>query len=244
MEQQLERERSQAKAAEQKLATKESENAQLRERISRLYEQGQSSPVFTQVTGLKMFDFEVVMVNAKGEEVQRERKQAQYDTEDLGNDITLEIVSIPGGKFLMGSPEGEKDSNDRERPQHEVTVPSFFMGKYLITQAQWRAIAERTNLKVERDLDPNPSHFKGDNRPVEQVNWYEADEFCKRLSKLTGRKYSLPSEAEWEYACRSVISYQSRSVARYEAISVTSEELTLYERNTFAETHTIHTSEF
>ncbi|MCH2049556.1 MAG: formylglycine-generating enzyme family protein, partial [Trichodesmium sp. ALOHA_ZT_67] len=96
-----------------------------------------------------------------------------------------------------------------ERPQHQVTVPSFFMGKYPVTQGQWKAIATRTDIKVERDLDPEPSHFKEPyesidrwQRPVEQVNWNQAVEFCKRLSKLTGRKYRLPSEAEWEYACR------------------------------------------
>ena len=86
------------------------------------------------------------------------------------------------------------------------------MGKYPITQAQWQAIASRTDLKVERDLDLDPSHFKdlskrGESptrwdRPVERINWYDAVEFCARLSKLTGREYRLPSEAEWEYACR------------------------------------------
>ena len=74
------------------------------------------------------------------------------------------------------------------------------MGKYPVTQAQWKAIASLS--KVERDLKPSPSRFKGDNRPVERVNWYEAVEFCARLSNLTGREYRLPSEAEWEYACR------------------------------------------
>ncbi|NEP86969.1 MAG: formylglycine-generating enzyme family protein [Okeania sp. SIO2C2] len=83
------------------------------------------------------------------------------------------------------------------------------MGKYPITQGQWRAIASRTDLKVNLDLDPEPSRFKEPyedidrwERPVERVNWYEAVEFCERLSKLIGRKYRLPNEAEWEYACR------------------------------------------
>ena len=87
-----------------------------------------------------------------------------------------------------------------------VTVPPFFMGKYPITQAQWKAIASRTDLKVKQDLYFNPAYFKdrpdSDRRPVEQVNWYDAIEFCARLSKLTVREYRLPSEAEWEYACR------------------------------------------
>ncbi|NEN94232.1 MAG: formylglycine-generating enzyme family protein [Moorea sp. SIO3I7] len=114
------------------------------------------------------------------------------------------MVAIPGGTFTMGSPESEKNSYDYERPQHNVTLQAFFMGKYPVTQAQWNAIALMTDLKVERDLDPDPSSFKGDNRPVETVNWYEAVEFCDRLSQLTGREYRLPSEAEWEYACRGV----------------------------------------
>jgi formylglycine-generating enzyme required for sulfatase activity len=150
--------------------------------------------------------FDVVKVNAKGQEVEREKAEASYFTQDLGNGITLEMVAIPGGTFLMGSSTNEKDSYEDERPQHEVTVPPFAMGKYPITQSQWRAIASRPDLKVEKDLDLNPAHFKdrpdSDRRPVEQVNWYDAVEFCARLSKLTVREYRLPSEAEWEYACR------------------------------------------
>lgn len=106
----------------------------------------------------------------------------------------------------MGSSPNEKYSFDDEHPQHQVSVPPFFMGKYPITQAQWKEVASRTDLKVERDLDLNPAYFKdrpdSDRRPVEQVNWYDAVEFCARLSILTGREYRLPSEAEWEYACR------------------------------------------
>ncbi len=117
---------------------------------------------------------------------------------DLGNGVTLDMVSIPGGKFMMGSPEGEGEYS--ENPQHEVTVRSFFMGKYPVTQAQWKAIASLP--KIERDLEPNPSRFKGDHRPVEYVSWDDAVEFCARLSKRLGREYRLPSEAEWEYACR------------------------------------------
>ncbi len=74
------------------------------------------------------------------------------------------------------------------------------MGKYPVTQVQWKAIASLA--KVDRDLNPDPSCFKGDNRPVEQVSWHDAVEFCQRLSRETGTEYRLPSEAEWEYACR------------------------------------------
>ena len=118
----------------------------------------------------------------------------------LGNGITLEMVAIPGGTFLMGSPQDEKDSFGDERPQHEVNVPPFFIGKYPITQSQWKEIA--ATAKIDIDLETNPSNFKGDELPVERVNWYQATEFCKRLSRETKREYRLPSEAEWEYACR------------------------------------------
>jgi formylglycine-generating enzyme required for sulfatase activity len=109
------------------------------------------------------------------------------------------MVHIPGGSFLMGSLPGK--GRDNERPQHRVTVPGFWMGKYPVTQAQWRSIAALPSEQIE--LDASPSHFKGDNRPVDQVSWLQAIEFCQRLSKKTGNRYRLPSEAEWEYACRS-----------------------------------------
>jgi formylglycine-generating enzyme required for sulfatase activity len=151
-------------------------------------------------SNLQVFEFKTPTVNRRGEIIQQDTKLAQSYTEDLGNGITLNLVAIPGGNFMMGSPEGE--GNSSEKPQHEVTVPPFFMGKYPITQAQWRAIASLP--KVERELNPSPSRFQGNDRPVEQVSWYDAVEFCARLSKLTGKEYRLPSEAEWEYACRAL----------------------------------------
>jgi formylglycine-generating enzyme required for sulfatase activity len=120
--------------------------------------------------------------------------------ENLEDDISLEMVLIPGGSFEMGAAENELESNEDELPQHLVTVPTFFMGRYPITQAQWRAVAALPQEKKVLKVDP--SDFKGDDRPVESVNWHEAVEFCQRLSKKTGRNYRLPSEAEWEYACR------------------------------------------
>ncbi|MEI6445528.1 MAG: formylglycine-generating enzyme family protein [Nostocales cyanobacterium ELA583] len=127
-------------------------------------------------------------------------RTAQYFIEDLGNGIQLEMVMIPGGTFMMGSPKEEEDSNDDERPQHQVTIKAFCLGKYQVTQAQWKAVAAFPQVNKELKLDP--SRFKGDNRPVEQVSWEDAVEFCDRLSKHTKRQYRLPSEAEWEYACR------------------------------------------
>ncbi|GAX37341.1 bifunctional serine/threonine-protein kinase/formylglycine-generating enzyme family protein [Nodularia sp. NIES-3585] len=147
---------------------------------------------------LETFNFEVVTVDTAGREVNRDSLSAKCFAEKLSQTVTLEMVSIPGGSFMMGSPELEGDAD--ERPQHEVILPPFFMGKYPITQAQWRAVAALPQVK--QSLNPHPSKFKGSNRPVENVSWYEAVEFCARLSAKTGREYRLPSESEWEYACR------------------------------------------
>ncbi len=149
---------------------------------------------------LSQSEFEVVTVNAQGQEAQRQGGEARYFSEVLYQDVVLDMALIPAGSFIMGSPESEKDSANDERPQHEVYVKSFLMGKYPITQAQWRVVAAMPKVKLE--LKPDPSNFKGDDRPVEQVSWLEAVEFCQRLSRHTGREYRLPSEAEWEYACR------------------------------------------
>jgi formylglycine-generating enzyme required for sulfatase activity len=110
------------------------------------------------------------------------------------------MVKIPAGSFLMGSPEDEPERSEVEGPQHEVTLGAFWMAQTPITQAQWRAVAGWQ--KGGRDLESDPSEFKGANRPVERVSWHDAQEFCRRLSQRTGQRYGLPSEAQWEYACR------------------------------------------
>ncbi|MFM6880622.1 MAG: formylglycine-generating enzyme family protein, partial [Dolichospermum sp.] len=112
----------------------------------------------------------------------------------------IKMIAIPGGTFVMGSSKNEEGSKGEERPQHEVTVKPFSMGKYPVTQKQWRAVAELP--QVNQKLQPNPSRFKRANRPVEQVSWHDAIEFCARLSNHTKKPYRLPSEAQWEYACR------------------------------------------
>jgi len=120
--------------------------------------------------------------------------------EELGGGINLEMVLIQGNTFLMGSPIEEIDRQEDYENRHQVTLQSFFMSKYPVTQAQWQLIA--TLPKVDLELNLNPSYFKGANRPVEQVSWLEAKEFCARLSILKSCEYRLPNEAEWEYACR------------------------------------------
>ncbi|MEW6128140.1 MAG: formylglycine-generating enzyme family protein [Acidobacteriota bacterium] len=160
------------------------------------------------------FEFETVTMNLDGKLANRRKGQARYFVEDLKG-VRLEMVEIPAGTFLMGTSRAQADQEKAigqkpeggpysscvwEMPQHEVAVPSFYMGKYEVTQAQWKAVAKLP--KVSLKLDPDPSQAEGDNRPVEQISWDEAIEFCARLSKATGRRYRLPSEAEWEYACR------------------------------------------
>ncbi|MGB3691276.1 MAG: bifunctional serine/threonine-protein kinase/formylglycine-generating enzyme family protein [Spirulinaceae cyanobacterium] len=139
----------------------------------------------------KTFSFQTFTVNQYGKIIKGQRREAEYLQENLGNRVSLEMVKIPGGSFLMGSPSNEEKRFDSEGPQHQVNVPSFYMGKYAIDQNQWQAI-----------MGNNPARFKGENLPVENVSWFEAVEFCQKLSEQLGHKYYLPSESEWEYACR------------------------------------------
>jgi formylglycine-generating enzyme required for sulfatase activity len=149
---------------------------------------------------LKSFSFDVVTVDPRGAVTERGRQQANSFSEALGGGVALDMVSIPGGTFVMGSPDTEEGRFGEEGPQRNVEVPAFYMGKFEVTNAQWQAIANLPKVKI--DLNPNPSSFEGVNRPVQSVSLAEAVEFCARLSNKTGREYRLPSEAEWEYACR------------------------------------------
>jgi formylglycine-generating enzyme required for sulfatase activity len=142
----------------------------------------------------KEFTFEIITVDKQGKPSSKKSGKAYQKEEDLGNGVKLEMVYIPAGSFMMGSPsgEGDDDDDDDERPQHQVTFAKpFYMGKYAITQEQWQAV-----------MGNNPSYFKSGKRPVENVSWDDAVNFCQKLSEKTGKTYRLPSEAEWEYACR------------------------------------------
>ncbi|WP_392477406.1 SUMF1/EgtB/PvdO family nonheme iron enzyme [Nostoc sp. C110] len=179
---------------------------------------------------LETFEFDVVTVDTGGREVNRMSGNANFFAEELGKSVTLEMVSISGGTYMMGSPECEGDAD--ERPRHKVTVKPFFMGKFPVTQAQWRVVAALP--KVKQALNPNPSKFKGLDRPVENVSWYEAVEFCLRLSERTGRDYRLPSEAEWEYACRAgtTTSFHFGETITSELVSCTIETTSKFRRET------------
>ena len=111
---------------------------------------------------------------------------------DLGGGVTMKMVLIPAGHFLMGSPDSEQGHIKEEGPQHEVTLSRpFYLGVTEVTQAQFQAV-----------MGTNRSEFKGATNPVEMVSWYDATEFCKKLSEETGQAVRLPTEAELEYACR------------------------------------------
>jgi formylglycine-generating enzyme required for sulfatase activity len=137
------------------------------------------------------YEFEVVTVHSRGEVVQRLLRQAKLFIEPLGKDVFLDMVYIPGGIFLMGSP--LRYGYEDEHPQHPVSIAPFFMSKFTITQEQWLAVM-RKKLTWR---------FQGAKRPVDSVSWKDTQDFCYRLSKKVGRAYRLPGEAEWEYACRS-----------------------------------------
>jgi formylglycine-generating enzyme required for sulfatase activity len=112
-------------------------------------------------------------------------------TVDLGGGVKMEFVLIPPGSFMMGDEDGYRG----EKPVHKVTITKpFYLGKYEVTQEEWQAV-----------MGVNPSHFKGPRNPVEMVGWSECDAFLKKLNEKlgsSGAKFSLPTEAQWEYACR------------------------------------------
>ena len=151
---------------------------------------------------LQHFATSTCLLRQEGGRWSMERRSLQVEgyREELGEGVALTMVKIPAGSCLMGSPGNEPERSEDEGPQHEVTLGAFWMAQTPITQAQWRVVAGWQ--KVERDLKPDPSRFKGANRPVEQVSWFDALEFCRRLSQRTAQRYGLPSEAQWEYACR------------------------------------------
>jgi formylglycine-generating enzyme required for sulfatase activity len=157
-----------------------------------------------------IFDFIMVKVDESGKVIDRKTGQARRSIEDLGLGVKLEMVEIPSGEFWMGSTDAEAqaafaeikryypDADEgwfkAETPRHRVAVSPFFMGKYPVTQAQW--------MEVMGDLPEIPDDLRGDEYPVVMVSGEEAGDFCRELSRRTKRQYRLPTEAEWEYACR------------------------------------------
>ncbi len=147
--------------------------------------------------------------------------------EDLGNDVKIEMIKLEGGIFEMGAAPTEPNYNKDER-QHTVKVSPFYIGKYEITQAQWKAVAALPPVNIQLKVDP--AKFKGDSLPVENISWEEAVEFCTRLSKATGKHYRLPTESEWEYA--------ARAGTRTE-YPENLDDVAWYEKNAEGKTHTV-----
>jgi formylglycine-generating enzyme required for sulfatase activity len=140
---------------------------------------------------LETIQFTTVKLDDRGNIIAKPPSTAQVYKENLTNTLDLTMVKIPAGSFIMGSSSRENESESRERPQHRVKIKEFYMGQTEITQAQYQAI-----------MGENLSTFKGDNRPIENVTWQQAKVFCRKLSLKTGKTYTLPSESQWEYACR------------------------------------------
>lgn len=139
---------------------------------------------------LQEINFESVSVNLKGEILSRLKGSARCFPEALGGGASLMMVQVPAGIFQMGSRVGSGFPD--EHPLHTVRVRSFFLGEFAVTQAQWLALMGKA-LRYRTS---------GEVHPADRVSWLAAQEFCRRLSNLSGRDYRLPSEAEWEYACR------------------------------------------
>ncbi len=157
-----------------------------------------------------IFDFVTVTVDDRGVVIDRQVRQARRSIEEWGGAVRLELVEIAGGEFWMGSSEAEAQAAFAdaklhyegaseagyiaEVPRHRVKLSPFSMGKYPVTQSQW--------YEVMGDLPEIPDNLRGGEHPVVMVSWEEADDFCQELSRRTRRQYRLPTEAEWEYACR------------------------------------------
>ena len=138
---------------------------------------------------------------------------------------SIEMVYVAGGSFTMGATREQKaDANSDEKPAHKVSLLSYYIGKYEVTQAQWRAV-----------MGSNPSHFTGDNNPVECVSWDKVQEFITRLNAMTGKKFRLPTEAEWEYAARGGYNSQGYKYSGSNNIN----DVAWYENNSNESTHPV-----
>ena len=149
------------------------------------------------------------------------------DYEETAFGMSLRMVAVQGGTFMMGATEEQGDDvEDDEKPVHSVTLDVFFIGAYEVTQAQWAAV-----------MGTEPSYFKGDDLPVENVSWNDAVSFCEKLSQMTGKTYRLPTEAEWEYAARGGQQVDGTKYAGSDNIG----DVAWYTSNSSSKTHPVGT---
>ena len=148
-------------------------------------------------------------------------------TQPVASSLEIEMIRVDGGTFMMGATsEQGNDSHVSEKPVHKVTLSGFMIGKYQVTQAQWDAV-----------MGNNPSHFKGDNLPVENVSWNDVQDFISKLNAQTGKQYRLPTEAEWEFAARG----GNRSIDYKYSGSNNPDEVTWYYKNSGSNSHPVGT---
>ena len=167
----------------------------------------------------------IVELDADGNPIAVPEPEPEPEPEPDINVGGFDMVFVAGGTFTMGATaEQGSDAESNEKPTHSVTVSDFYIGKYEVTQAQWIAV-----------MGSNPSNFQGDNLPVEKVSWNDIQEFIKKLNAQTGKKFRLPTEAEWEYAARG--GNQSKGYKYSGSDNI--DEVAWYEDNSNSKTHPV-----
>ena len=141
-------------------------------------------------------------------------------------DVTFNMIYVNGGSFSMGATSEQINPGDDEKPMHQVTLSSYYIGETEVTQSLWKAV-----------MVSNPSQFKGGNLPVENVSWEECQDFINKLNILTGRSFRLPTEAEWEFAARG----GNKSKRTQYSGSSNIDEVAWYDGNSVAKTHPVKT---
>lgn len=168
-----------------------------------------------------------ITVKAEGKELSSKKIQKAGSNEEIkvGN-VEFKMIHVEGGTFTMGATSEMKDPNSYEKPTHQVTLSSYYIGETPVTQKLWQAV-----------MGSNPSYFKGGNRPVEEVSWYDCQEFINKLNQKTGKKFRLLTEAEWEYAARG----GNKSKHTQYSGSNNLDEVAWYESNSGGKTHPVKT---
>lgn len=182
----------------------------------------------SEVMQLSVAEIVTLNIALKGEPFEPKEPEIQKDYTETAFDVNLEMVYVQGGAFLMGATKEQYYSGDREKPVRRIKLDGYHIGKYEVTQAQWKAVMGTESFLEE---------FKGDNFPVEYVSWHDAQAFCQKLSEATGKTYCLPTEAQWEYAARGGKKSQHYIFAGSNDIN----EVAWYLNNSERETHRIGT---